>query len=367
MSQPDSPSALESVADPAAWDRFVAESQKPHIFQSWAWGEIKAGMGWRPYRLALKRDGQWRAGLSVLERDFPVIGRRFFYASRGPVVSAGWTPEDLRALFSHVEQLARSRRAVFLKLDPDVSQDSDWLSSYLAQAKFAAAPEAGGFSGIQPRCVFRLDIAPSEDDLLKAMDQKTRYNIRLAEKKGVVIRPVQEQSDLDTFYRILVETARRDGFLIRPLRYFADIAEHLGSRGQARYFLAEADGRAIAGALLLTIGPVAWYAYGASANQDRHLMPNHLMQWTLIRWAKDHGCRLYDFRAVPCDISSEHPLYGLFRFKKGFGGTLTKFIGEFDRVYNPWIYRAWTRGWPLFKKIRKTLLMRKTREPAPVD
>jgi lipid II:glycine glycyltransferase (peptidoglycan interpeptide bridge formation enzyme) len=315
-----------------------------------------------------EREGAWRAGLSILEHDFPKIGRRFLYAPRGPVVGAGWSAKDLEDLFSRVELWAKSRGAVFLKIDPDVPAALDWITPILAKNDFTPAPESGGFSGVQPRCVFRLNIGKNEEELLRAMEQKTRYNIRVAEKKGVRIRPVTERADVETFYKILVETAQRDGFLIRPLKYFLDIAELLGTKGQAQYFLGEKDGQALAGALALTLGPVCWYAYGASSNEGRQHMPNHLMQWTLIQWAKSRGCQLYDFRAVPCDPTPDNPLYGLYRFKKGFGGELTRFVGEYDRVYSPWLYRLWTKGWPMFKKVRKKFLggARKP-APSPVD
>lgn len=357
-------STLIPVSDPEAWDAFVASSEKPHIMQSWGWGELKSRTGWRPHRLALEREGKWRAGVSVLERAFPRTGRCFFYAARGPVPGSGWTPADLAALWQGVENLASRRKAVFLKVDPDVPADADWITPPLREAGFGPAPASGGFAGVQPRCVFRLDIAPPEEALLKGMEQKTRYNIRLAEKRGVRVRTAAGRKDLETFHRILTETGQRDGFLVRPLRYFLDIEELLSGRGQAQYFLAEVEGKALAGALALKLGPVAWYAYGASSGADRQYMPNHLVQWTLIRWAKSHGCRLYDFRAVPCDPSPDNPLQGLYRFKKGFNGRFTRFVGEFDRVYSPWFYRAWVYGWPLFKKIRKLVKSRLGRAPA---
>ncbi|MBI4396554.1 MAG: peptidoglycan bridge formation glycyltransferase FemA/FemB family protein [Elusimicrobia bacterium] len=358
---------LLEVQDAESWDRFVSASTKPHIFQSWGWGEIKSRTGWRPCRLALEREGLWRVGLSILERDFPRIGKRFFYAPRGPVTGEGWSRQDLEALFQVVEERAKARRAVFLKIDPDVTVASDWVRPVLMEAGFTRAPETGGFSGVQPRWVFRLGIDRTEEELLKAMDQKTRYNIRLAEKKGVAIRPIQERSDIETFFKVLAETAQRDRFLIRPVDYFHAIQECLGPRGQAQYFLAEREGRALGGALALAMGPVAWYIYGASSNEGRNYMPNHLMQWTLIRWAKSKGCRLYDFRAVPSNPSPEDPLYGLFRFKKGFGGELTEFVGEFDRVYSPWFYKLWVHGWPLFKSLRKKVLQRRRNDTAPMD
>lgn len=364
------------------WDVAVLGARKLHVFQTSGWAEVKRRMGWRAHRVVVQRDG-FRVGIQILERDFPKIGYRFFYAPRGPVMGAGCTAEDLNELFRKVEVLARERKAVFLKIDPDIprsglglpsdplpvfsdlvgeNRGADWITDHLVRNKFRKAPEGGGFSGVQPRLVFRLDISKSEEELLQGMEQKTRYNIRLAEKKGVTIRVAEKVQDKETFYRILVETARRDGFLIRPLKYFMDMTECLGEAPSpgvgAQIFLAEREGKPIAGALALRAGPMAWYAYGASANTDRQYMPNHLMQWTLIRWAKSRGCSLYDFRAVPSNPKPEDPLYGLYRFKKGFGAQLTEFVGEYDRVYVPWLYRLWVHGWPLFKKIRRKILLR---------
>jgi peptidoglycan pentaglycine glycine transferase (the first glycine) len=347
--------AVKFIEDPRAWDDFVARSRKPHILQSWGWGELKSRTGWRPHRVAVERDGVWRVGVSALERDFPKIGRRFLYAPRGPLAAEEWRAGDFADLFEAMERLARARKAVFLKMDPDVSEEADWLRAPFESAGFRPAPETGGFSGVQPRCVFRLNIDRAEDEILKGMESKTRYNLRLSEKKGVRVRPVMDDGAVETFHRLLDVTARRDGFLTRPLNYFIAIRDLLGPRGQAQFFLAEKDGAALSGALALTMGPLCWYAYGASSNEERNLMPNYLMQWEMIRWARSKGCKTYDFRAVPSDPSPTDPLYGLYRFKKGFGGEKIRFIGEYDRVYSPLWYGLWTRGWPAFKKIRRLL------------
>jgi len=243
-------------------------------------------------------------------------------------------------------------------MDPDVVDSDDWLSPSLLKAGFLFTASGGNFSGIQPQSVMRLPIEADEETLLKNMDQKARYNIRLGEKKGVVIEQVVEPAGVAEFHKILAITAQRDEFIARPLKYFLDIFEKLGAREQAQFFLARHEGKAIAGALAFRFGPVCWYAYGASSNEQRELMPNHLMQWTMIRWAKEKGCRLYDFRAVPNDPSPEKPLYGLYRFKKGFNAELTRFIGEYDLVFSPWFYRAWVHAWPAFRNIRKWVLQK---------
>lgn len=349
--------SLPTMAPPAP-SPFERGHAKAHPFQTATWGEVKRRMGWRPQVLEVRREGALRVALLILEKDFPKIGYRFFYAPRGPILEEGWTAADLDALFQKTESLARERRAVFLKMDPDVPAPAPLLVDDLARNGFRPAPSFGSLSGVQPRCVFRLDIRSTEEMLLAGMDQKTRYNIRLAEKKGVVIRPISERSDMETFYRLLQETATRDKFLIRPLKYFLDIQEQFEPTGNARFFLGEHQGVPIAGALAMKNGPLCLYVYGASANTGRQYMPNHLMQWTLIRWAKAQGCAVYDFRAVPSHPDPSDPLYGLYRFKKGFGGAFTEFVGEYDRVYVPWMYHLWNYGWPLFKKIRRAVLLK---------
>jgi len=132
-------------------------------------------------------------------------------------------------------------------------------------------------------------------------------------------------------------------------------------RRYAQLFLASYHGEAIAGALAFIMGDKAWYLYGASSNRHRNLMPNHLLQWTMILWAKERGCRSYDFRGVSGDLNPDNPLYGLYRFKKGFEGTLTEFIGEYDRVYSPFLYWLWRKVYPLYAQGFRNLLLGRKR------
>ena len=185
------------------------------------------------------------------------------------------------------------------------------------------------------RYVFRLDLKPDLDDLLANLHSKTRYNVRLAKRRGVTIKEDCTKEDLRRFYEILEVTAVRDDFLVRGYEYFETIWECLVERGLAKLFMAEYEGKAIAGTLAFILGDKAWYLYGASSNKHRNVMPNYLLQWTMISWAKDQGCTMYDFRGVPGDLSKDNPLYGLYRFKRGFKGDYVEFIGEYDLVYSP--------------------------------
>ncbi|MCX5779568.1 MAG: peptidoglycan bridge formation glycyltransferase FemA/FemB family protein, partial [Firmicutes bacterium] len=206
------------------------------------------------------------------------------------------------------------------------------------------------FEGVQPAFVFQLDIRPAASQLLANMHAKTRYNIKLAQKKGVTIRTAIGKVDLPAFYTILQETAQRDQFLIRGYEYFEMIWDQMVENGLAQIFLAEYQGQVISATLALILGRKTWYLYGASSNDYRNVMPNYLIQWEMILWAQAQGCEIYDFRGVSGDMDESNPLYGLYRFKKGFNGELIEFVGDWDRVYSPSLYFAWTRILPRYRQ-----------------
>ncbi len=343
------------------YQQFISTHPKGHILQTREWGEVKRSMGWVPLPVALFEDGQIRAAILILKRKLPIPGlnKSIFYAPRGPVADIH-DQALLDRLFNGLRTLAREHGAIFLKIDPDVEHADDTFRSYLVSRGFKKTTTAEGFEGVQPTCVFRLDITPGEEQLLEQMASKTRYNLRLAQRKGVVVREATDKQALERFYQILKETAERDRFLIRAYSYFEEIWEQLQERGMARLFMAEYQGQDIAGTLAFILGDKAWYIYGASSNEFRNVMPNYLLQWTMIKWAKDNGCTLYDFRGVSGDLSEDNPLYGLYRFKKGFAAVFTEFIGEWDLVYSPVFYWLWTVVLPIYyKTVRKVIRWRK--------
>ncbi|NMA69517.1 MAG: peptidoglycan bridge formation glycyltransferase FemA/FemB family protein [Desulfitobacterium sp.] len=336
------------------FDNFMDSHPEGHVLQTWGWGELKSKTGWQPWRLVLEKDGEIVAGISILERKIPVIGIPIFYASRGPVLDLKDT-ELFDTLLSEVKKLAKKRGAIFLKIDPDVPSADLTLENYLKSRGFRSAETDKGFEGVQPKYVFRLDISPDEETLLAQMHQKTRYNIRLAKRRGVNIR-IGTKEDLPQFYEVLKETTERDNFLVRAYSYFEDMYEILNPEGMLELFLAEYEGKLIAGTIALKIGKKAWYLYGASSNSHRNVMPNYLIQWEMIRWAKSKGCTLYDFRGVPGQLTEDNPLYGLYRFKKGFNGEYTEFIGEWDLVYRPAVYFLWNTLEPIYSNVIRGLI-----------
>jgi len=339
----------------AQFNAYVAAHEKGHILQTWEWGDLKATTGWQTLRIAAYEDGVMVGAISVLKRPLPLFGYALFYAPRGPVCDI--TRHDVwQALLEEVRKQAKIHKAAFLKIDPDVKSDDASWQQMLSEAGFRNAVRGEGFEGVQPRYVFRLDISPEEEALLAACHQKTRYNIRLSAKKGVTIVPDAGRACLPTFYNILKETAQRDQFLIRPYSYYEHFYDLLVPEGLCSLFMAYYEEQAIAGTLVFRLGDKAWYIYGASSNSHRNVMPNYLIQWEMIRWSKQHGCTMYDFRGVPGDVPEDHPLYGLVKFKRGFGGEYVQFIGEYDLVYTPWFYHFYQLAEPFYHKVVKKVI-----------
>ena len=341
------------------WNDFIARFPTGDLMQSFEWGEIKKGGGWQPHRVAVEDDsGQIIAAASVLARNIPGIGRSILYAPRGPVLDFA-NAEALKVLLDGVAQVARNRKAILFKVDPPVMVEEGDAS--LKRAGFISLTDPTGFGGTQPKCVMQLDLDKNPDDLLASFKPKWRYNIRLAEKKGVEIKTECNKDDLKPFYKLLVETADRDRFLVRGPSYYDVLWDKLVPPGYMKLFLAELEGKPIAGALAFIFGDRCWYVYGASSNERRNVMPNHLMQWTMIQWAQQAGCKWYDFRGVSPrrTADADDHLQGLNRFKDGFSPRFVEYIGEYDLIYSKFFYWLWVKAKP---KISSMLKARKRAE-----
>lgn len=333
-----------------AWNAFVATDPRGDLLQSTAWGELKAHSGWRPSVIAVEEGGAIRGGMMLLRRALP-LGRALYYAPRGPVLD--WRDTGvLSAVVGSARKHAAAGGGIVLKVDPPFEDAS--AAAALETLRFCAVGGAGGFGGTQPRCVMQLDLDKSEDELLASFHQKWRYNIRLAVKKDVTIRMSTDRADLAAFYAILRETAERDGFLVRSQTYFEQMWDALAPRGWMRLFLGSVDGQTVSGALSYLFGDKAWYTYGASSNAHREKMPNYLMQWEMIRWARESGCRWYDFRGVSCTPDDPNDkTAGLNRFKRGFNPRFVRYIGEFDMPLSKPAYWAFTRALPKARALMK--------------
>ena len=198
---------------------------------------------------------------------------------------------------------------------------------------------------IQFRNTVIIDLKPDLDDLLAAMKSKWRYNIRLAKRRGVTVRP-GTPADVAGFYGMYAETARRDGFLIRPRAYYEDVWLRFLETDQAELWLASVEDEPVAGLMLFVFAGTAWYMYGASTGQHRHLMPNHLLQWTALCQAKARGCSRYDMWGAPDVFDESDSMWGVYRFKQGFGGQVVQGLGAFDYPVQPALYGTFMVAMP---------------------
>jgi lipid II:glycine glycyltransferase (peptidoglycan interpeptide bridge formation enzyme) len=188
---------------------------------------------------------------------------------------------------------------------------------------------------IQPLRTIVLDLAPSEETLLAQMKEKWRYNVRLAARRGVTIRVAETPDDVRAWYRLLQTTGERDQFGIHSYDYYLDAWHIFAPGNEARLLLAEYDGQLLAGIFVGLFARQAVYLYGASANEQRQLMPNYLLQWQAIRWARQQGALSYDFWGIPPTDAEDEAMAGVYRFKRGWGGRIVQFPGCYEAVYRP--------------------------------
>jgi lipid II:glycine glycyltransferase (peptidoglycan interpeptide bridge formation enzyme) len=309
------------------WDTLLGAHPKHHILQSAAWGELKAQFGWLPVRVATPT-----AGAQILFRKLPG-GFSMAYLPKGPV------GEDKDTVWPFVENACRKRGAIFLKVEPD-----EWESPLGVRPPpgFHRSPQT-----IQPPRTIVIDLRDDEECLLGRMKQKTRYNLKLAQKKGVLVRPF---ADLNIFHRLMQTTSARDTFGVHSLGYYRRAYEIFAARGACELLAAEYEGEILAAVMIFCQGKRAWYFYGGSSDAHRDLMPNYLLQWEAMRWARAQGCTEYDLWGVPDEEETvleagfntrSDGLWGVYRFKRGFGGQLRRAAGPWDCAYKPVLYRMY--------------------------
>jgi lipid II:glycine glycyltransferase (peptidoglycan interpeptide bridge formation enzyme) len=317
-----------------AWNSFLKNCPDAHLLQTGEWGELKSAFGWDPVRLILD-DG---SGVQILFRRLP-LGLTLAYLPK-PVNSDQWTVFSKR-FWAEVDAACKRRKAVFLKIEPDV-WDSETVPIDTSHIVLRTS-----LHNIQPPRTLIVDLHGTEDEILARMKQKTRYNIRLADKKGVTVRP---WNDLPAFHQMMLVTGGRDGFGVHSLEYYQRVYELFYPAGMAELLVAEYEGKPLAALMVFARGRRAWYVYGASTDEERNRMPTYLLQWEAMRWARSKGAEEYDLWGVPDEqeetleahfTERSDGLWGVYRFKRGFGGQLKRAAQALDRVYNPLFYRLY--------------------------
>ncbi len=365
----------------ARWDGFVANTRSGHLLQCWAWGELKRAFGWTPLRLVLwdPASEQMLSGAQVLLRSLPMLRYSMAYIPKGPVLD--WDDSaGSEFFFAGLHAFLRRQRAAFLRIEPDLPKKVSPV--YPESGKRTApapdpltdveTPLGGVYSAAQGNAVARqlsnigfqpvpdhiqqlrtivVDLTPDEETISLRQHKTRRYNANLAARKGVTIRQATSLSDLERWYALFETTRARDGFESRTFAYFKQAWELLRAAGQAQLFLAEYEGKLLAGAFTTLVGKQSIYLYAASSDEDRKLMPNDLLQREMMFWAKRQGATLYDMWGIAETDDPADPLAGVTHFKRGWGGYVVEYIGGFDYVYAPLAYRAFLAGRSLAKQI----------------
>lgn len=331
---------LPITPTPAEWELFVAAHPRAHLLQTGAWGDLKAVFGWEPQRIALRdNSGSLVAGALVLYRRLPYRLGWLAYVPYGPLVDWDDTAQ-VRALLAAIDTAAKRHGAAFLKIEPGYGLDDINFATY----GFRPSPQT-----VQPPRSIVIDLTGSDETILARMNQGTRRNIRKSEKFEIQIRQ-GTRADVASFNALLAETGSRDAFGVHTPTYYERAYDLFVPGGQAALFLGSYQGQDLAGVMVFRLANWAWYFYGASSDRERQRMASYGVQWAGIQWAKAQGAAQYDMYGIPdaepdtleAQFESRNDgLWGVYRFKRGWGGQIVRSVGAWDRVYNRLIYAAY--------------------------
>lgn len=337
------------IVNENTWKDTILSLPNPHFLQSNLWANVKSDNGWSPFYLIWQDAGKIVAGAMVLERNIRFLGfisTTIQYCPKGPLLD--WNQPELKnSVIRDLENFAKKRKAIFLKIDPDLFFEEDeidqinpmslpysvGLENYLRDRGWLESKEQ-----IQFRNSIYLNLNNSEEDLLSSMKQKTRYNVRLSERKGVTVRSGTD-TDFEELFDLYAKTALRDNFIIRSKDYYLKVWKLFYDHNICEPLIAEFEGKILAAIIIYHYFNKSYYVYGMSSDQNRNLMATYLLQWKAIQSAKQKNVRIYDFWGAPDEFEDSDRLWGVYKFKLGFGGNIVKTIGAWDFPVNPMRYK----------------------------
>lgn len=339
----------ENKEEVKKYKEFVDNFSSTSLMQSMNWADVKKG--WESEYVYLEEDGKIVMAMSLVIRK--IIGSKsMIYAPRGPVGDI-YDIQKVKKITEEVDKIAKKYNAFVFRFDPERYYDEKLEEMYVKEGYKVRNRKFGKNELIQPRYNMILNISgKTEEEVFKGYSEKTRYNVRVAKRKGVTVRYSRDVEDLKTFYNLYVVTGIRDKIASRPYDYFERMLNTF-DENHMRIYIAEFEGKALSAAIAINYGKKTFYLYGASSNEKRNLMPNYLMQQEMIEWAIETGCDLYDFGGVFILDKSN----GLYKFKEGFCRQegVTEFIGEIDKVYSKFWYFAFTKLVPIYQKVAKSI------------
>lgn len=326
---------------------FIGSFTKSQFLQSWPWGEFQKGLDRKIWRLGVFDNSNLLGSALVISHELPV-GKSYLYCPRGPVVDTKLSVEKRKEVWSvlleEIISRAKKQGAMFVKIEPPIEQAERQVFDDVTK-QFSMRQVAF----VQPQDSWYLDLAKSEEELLREMHQKTRYNIRLAERKGVNVRPTDGEWDFQKFWQLNVMTGQRDAFRSHSREYYYQMFKILKDSNILKLFVAEYNDQIIAVNYVIFFGDTVTYVHGASANKYRNVMAPHLLQWRQIQKAKELSFKYYDFWGVAPDKATDnHPWMGITRFKKSFGGQGIAYVGAYDLILD----MMWYKLYKLAQRIR---------------
>ena len=333
----------------AEYEAFIESHPKGLFYHSSKWGRVKSAWKWQAV-ICRGESGEIKGEAAVMMRFIPVINAALCYVCRGFVCD-----EDDFSTFDEllqgVKDIAAENRGYVIKMDPEVVIGNKAFFAHMEAKGFKRLPAGLDFENVQPRFVWVFEYkGMSEEELMLTFKPDYRNRIRKSSRKGVEAKICGKEA-LPDFCKIMAETGERDGFSTRPQEYFEKMLDCLGEN--ARLYMAYYEGKPIAGTIAIRLGRTMKYQYGASSNAHRNTYPNYLLQWEMIKWGLEGGCDIYDFGGISGDITNEsNPHYGLYRFKRGFGGYMKEFGGEYDLVLNKPVYLLYNLADKLRGKLR---------------
>jgi len=372
------------------WNSIISNLPNPHFLQTYEWGLVKAKYGWSPLYAVWDVDGRWGVGndlnlLSAFQSPVAaalILKRQIlrngfaarlsiFYSPKGPLLD--WTNESLRnRVLNDLQSFAKKQGAIFLKMDPDVvlrtgvpdSEDETVdANGQLVMKELKRRGWEYASDQIQFKNTVLIDLNPTEAELLARMKQKTRYNIRLAEKKGVSLR-VGTKEDLGALYKMYAETSVRDGFVIRDEAYYQTVWNLFMSSSEptCEPLIAEVNGEPVAAIFVFYFAGRAYYVYGMSRDRHREKMPTYLLQWEAKKRAKAKGYTTYDLWGAPDVFDESDSMWGVYRFKEGLGGKVVRTLGAWDFAPNPLWYKLYSEIIPRVLDVMRSRGKEKTKQ-----
>ena len=378
---------LPFIGSPKSWNELIASLPLPHLLQTWEWSQVKAKYGWQPLPFVWSDPNSAinnppLAAAMILKRSLPISGFAkkacVLYIPKGP--NLDWNDIAIRhRVLGDLQLFANRHGAIFVKVDPDVPlgqgvpRTEEAVEFTGGQAVMSELMQRGWkFSQdqIQFRNTVLINLSASSDELLAGMKQKTRYNIRLAQKKGVTVR-VGTADDLSMLYRMYAETSVRDGFLIRDEGYYQTVWRTFGTSSPGapsrstpfhEALIAEVDGEPVGAVSMFYFAGQAIYLFGMSHAEHREKMPNYLLQWEAIRRAKALDIKIYNLWGAPDEFDQSDDLWGVFRFKEGLGGYISRTMGAWDFTSNPMLYKMYIEVLPRLMAIMRARGKARTRQ-----